>query len=243
MSDDKKRRLDPFTTPVVRASHINVFSPYVNKETGKRSFSLCLMFPKATSQEYLRDNFFKPAYQLAVLQLGQAEADRLYQLGKLGMPVKDGDASKSVEHHGHFLVWCTSNINEKRTLEQARPRVIGRDLKPISPDMLFSGCYVSAGVNLYFYDRQTIGVNVGLGAVQFDHPGERMSGMDFPVETMFKALEPLSVAVVTPIPGFTGGSPAFTPPAATAAPAAGTSLFPPTGGLPAPAVKPQVNLF
>lgn len=145
-------------TPVFRASFVNVFTPRLNKLSGKEEYSIKMIFPKDA-------NFtdMKAIVQEAIQEKWGSNPPK-----NLKLPFKDGNAGDIEKYpEDKDKIICTA-----KTMV-APPGVVNRQCQQImDPKEVYSGCYMMATVTAYAYDNIAKGVAFGLQNLMKYEDGE-----------------------------------------------------------------------
>ena len=93
----------------------------------------------------------------------------------------DGDELENEQYHDHMVVSCSS---------KRRPVVVDENNEPVDAedDLIYSGCYVDATVNVWILNHKKFGKRVCamLRAVRFVKDGDSLSGSQIDAETEFE---------------------------------------------------------
>jgi hypothetical protein len=192
MAKNKNCSRDAITTPPMRISYPQIFTPRAFEDGGTPRFSVILMVDK-TDKEHMA--FVKQLYQdLDAVRKehwpDEAKRPRNALMGETKSPIKDGDktvdtngiplSEKNPEYAGHYIITASAT---------RKPAVVNRNLhEVIDPNVVYGGCRCKVNVNAYSFDvRANRGATVGLNGVQFWDGGEPFGGGRPPVEDMFDA--------------------------------------------------------
>ena len=179
----KTARTDYITTPEFRVSFAHIFAPHVNPKSGKPSYGVVALFPKATTNMQALSNIVS---QCASLQWG----DRATAF-QWNNPIHDGDTAIYVSGDKKGQLKCIANpeIRGHWTIDMSSLNPVGvvdSNVQPIFEQARFySGCYAVARVNAYAYENEQYGINVGLGALQKTRDGEPLSSGSLNAEKEF----------------------------------------------------------
>lgn len=181
----------PRTTPVVRISFPQVFTPKTFMAGQVARYSVTLMFKKSDKEHmtFLNQLHKDAAECLAEKWPDEKTRPRIPMVGADKSPIKDGDTAvdnqgvpireKYPEQEGHYIV---------RASTTSKPRVVDRNRVDIQDtNEIFGGCYVKANINAYTFDQpQNKGVTIGLNGIQKWADGESFGGGRPPVDEMFE---------------------------------------------------------
>lgn len=145
-------------TPVFRASFVNIFTPRLNKLSGKEEYSVKMIFPKDADFTDMKD----------IVQEAIREKWGTNPPKNLKLPFKDGNAGDTERYpEDKDKIICTA-----KTMI-APPGVVNRQCQPImDPKEVYSGCYMIATVTAYAYDNIAKGVAFGLQNLMKYEDGE-----------------------------------------------------------------------
>ena len=196
MSDDREAfRLNPKIWPDMKArcSHPHLFKAQAMKingaESGKKSFSIELLFDKTTTK---LARLLGPLQAAARAKWGE---DKEAWPQPLRYAVSDGDVPKmnkkkkikevKPEHKGMWVVKASSS-------EEYPPKVVDRDPKVsvVDAKRIYPGCYVRVAVMAFAYEfsEQSTGVKYILDVVQFHSDGPAL-GNSVNVSEVFGVVE------------------------------------------------------
>lgn len=168
-SEDRK-------TPLARLAFANGLFKLRENDTGRKSWTCVLLFPKSVDISALQ--------QMAVAAAVEEWGDKAKQMIKDGLiknPFLDGDgkqgkSKKTGEPHpgfpGHTFLRCTSG-------EDFRPKLVDQKVLPItSADELYSGCWVYAVVNAFTWENKENGkgITFGVSMIQKVRDDESLGG-------------------------------------------------------------------
>jgi hypothetical protein len=97
--------------------------------------------------------------------------------------LRDGDDSEREEYKNKYTLIARS---------ENRFPIVGKDGKtPVEEDegVFYGGCYVSAYVSLYLYDKLSTGISANLLAIQFKKNGTPLGVAPFNIEGAFEPVE------------------------------------------------------
>lgn len=165
----------------VRFSHLHVFAPHTNTESGKQEYSVQLWIPKENTEDVAA---CEAAIKEQVELYKKAEGD----LGKdFHYPLKDGDKltdkkgrSKTVP--GHWVISAKTAAFEKDGSPVEPPGVVGTErdangrLKPITSKQVKSGDWGAVSINFKYFPKGDGGVGVYLNSLQKRKDGEPLGG-------------------------------------------------------------------
>jgi hypothetical protein len=163
-------------TKEARLAFSNGLFEIQTSDTGRKSWTCTLLFPKTSDISELHD--------LALEAAKEEWGDKAVQMIKDGIvksPFLDGDgkqgkSKKTGEPHagfpGHTFIRCTSG-------EDYRPKLVNQKVLPITgKDQLGSGDYVYAVVNAFTWENKENGkgITFGISMVQKTRDGESLGG-------------------------------------------------------------------
>lgn len=158
-------------TPKGRAAFVSVFEPRVNKKDGKKRYEMVLIFDKA-AQEY-------DEYKDLVKRIEAAVKEKWPK----GPPKKNFnatllDADHFVNDEGErYNGFDDDDLIAIRIWSKFPPNVVDRDPNvDLGPGDFKSGDYCRVSYDVYAYDNESKGVNVGLGNIQKIKNGEALGG-------------------------------------------------------------------
>ncbi len=164
-------------TTEARASYVHVFSPSEVKDkkgkaTGKKQYSIELLFPKKTTK---LSEILKPLKAAATFEFGED-----MDWDSLKKPISDGDKAPKKgkearpETAGCWIVRASSSA------EFAAPHVVDLDpeVKLENDTQFYSGAYCRAQLKAFAYDfgEGSAGVKFILDGVQKTKDGDRLGG-------------------------------------------------------------------
>lgn len=156
------------TTGVARASFAHLYQAVTPQGGGDPKYSVSLLIPKS-------DVTTIQALTAEIEQVRQANAQQFGNMaGNLKVPLYDGDGvMPSGAPWGEECRGCMV----LRANSREQPAIVDLNLQPIlSPNAVYSGCYVRASVNFYAYNQPTNrGIGCGLNAVQKVEDGEPLA--------------------------------------------------------------------
>lgn len=151
-----------------------LFKPQKNDQ-GVEKYGCTLLWPKTNVALTTK---MKQVCEQVALDSWKEKTAQLVQNQLVKLPLLDGDGPQGVskktgerrpEYVGHWFI---------RPQSVNKPTTVDRAVLPAGPDVIYSGCYVNAVVNVYAYDhpKSGLGLSVGLSMVQFARDGERVGG-------------------------------------------------------------------
>jgi len=151
----------------VRFSYAHVFEPSAINDKSEKKFSVCLLIPKKDKDGIAKiEQAIEAAIEKGLVSLFGGKRPK-----NLKLPFRDGDEEREgkPEYAGMMFINATS---------KSRPSVFDESVERIiDPEEFYSGCYGSASVNFYAYDKAgSKGIACGLNGVQKLKEGERLSG-------------------------------------------------------------------
>lgn len=165
----------------VRFSHLHVFKPHLNTESGKEEYSVQLWIPKENKADYAA---LTSAYE-------EQKAQYLKHEGKTGPefhnPIKDGDKITDKKGNPKPVPGCwvvgakTAAFDNDGELVNP-PEVAGTErdekgaLKLLTASQVKSGDWGRASINLKFFVKGKGGVGVYLNSLQKVRDGEALGG-------------------------------------------------------------------
>lgn len=180
-------RLGTTKGKLVRFSHLHVFKPHRNQESGKDEYSTQIWIPKENVED-------KAALDAAYAEQLAAYKKKDGEPGpKFHHPIKDGDTLKDRKGKPKLVPGCwvisakTAAYEEDGTLREPPGAVgveRGADGKPLPlrADQIKSGDWGRASINLNFFIKGDGGIGVYLNGVQKvragDPLGSRRSASD-----------------------------------------------------------------
>lgn len=163
MADEAKRLL----TPPALLCFPHVFKPQIDAKhpEKKPKYNCSLVFDKAAQQT---PEFAALRSEIKRLALGAFGKD-----GKLPAsvrnPLRDG-SEKGYKGYGPGTLFCSVSTT-------VAPQVVGQNLRPITEEDLYPGCYVVASVQPFTYNTDgNKGVSLGLRNIKKVAEGERLGG-------------------------------------------------------------------
>lgn len=176
MATTQKVNPAKIVTGLVRLSYINAFAPRKDEETGRESYSVCILIPKSDTASVAK-------IQAAIDHVkNNPESQSTWGtkwLASYKNPLRDGDTERdteaSPEYKGHWFINCNSS---------QKPGVVDANVQPIlDQSELYSGCYGKVSVLFYPYKQKGgIGIAAGLNNIQKIKDGERLGGRSNPEE-------------------------------------------------------------
>lgn len=211
------------TTGVVRASFVHVYQPASSLGGGDPKYQISLLIPK-------NDLGTLNSLTAEIEQVKQSNAQQFGgQTAGLKIPLYDGDGvmpnggAWGEECRGHMVLRASS---------KDQPTIVDTNVQPLlSPNAVYSGCYVRASVNFYAYNQpMNKGIGCGLNAVQKIADGEPLANRVSPEEAFGGAN-----AYTGAGQGQTFQPGQYQPPASNPQPGGYTQPPAPTGGYAQPA--------
>lgn len=165
----------------VRFSHLHVFKPHLNTESGKEEYSVQVWIPKEN----------KADYEAVLAAFEEQKALYVKHEGKPGSefhnPIKDGDKITDKKGNakpvpGMWVVGAKTAAYEQDGTAVEPPQVAGveRDergqLKLLSSSQVKSGDWGRVSVNFKFFGKGRGGVGVYLNSLQKVRDGEALGG-------------------------------------------------------------------
>lgn len=163
------------TTGVVRASFVHVYQPTTPPGGGDPRYQITLLIPKSDLETL-------NSLTAEIEQVKQSNAQQLGgQTAGLRIPLYDGDGVMpnggpwGEECRGHMVLRASS---------KDQPTIVDTNVQPLlSPNAVYSGCYVRASVNFFAYNQpMNRGIGCGLNAVQKIADGEPLANRVSPEE-------------------------------------------------------------
>lgn len=163
------------TTGVARASFAHVYQPAAPQGGGEPKYQITLLIPKSDMS----------TLNLLTAEIEQVKQSNAQQFGGqtagLKIPLYDGDGvmpnggAWGEECRGHMVLRASS---------KDQPAIVDTNVQPLlSPNAVYSGCYVRASVNFYAYNQpMNKGIGCGLNAVQKIADGEPLANRVSPEE-------------------------------------------------------------
>jgi len=170
------------TTPIFRASYSHVWEAQAPQDSGKKKYSITMLFPKDTDLSKIKKAILNA--KLAAFGPKEEWPDELESPVSWGNDHIDKDTKKIKEgYKDHWVIKASSNENQK-------PQVVDKDREPIIDQNEFqSGDYARAHVlatNWAFGNKE--GIMFILDHVQKVKDGKRFGGKKSP-EQVFGALD------------------------------------------------------
>lgn len=181
----------PKTSPVLRISYPQVFTPkafqagqipryglviMVDKKSKEQTDFMKLLYKDAT--EVLVEKWPNPEMRPRIPLTGHDKSlfkDGDTALNNQGIPIKE----KSPEYVGHYLIRANS-LQKPTLVDKSRQEIM-------NTDKIYAGCYCKVNVNVYAFDQPlNKGVTIGLNGVQFWADGEPLGGGKPSVDEMFE---------------------------------------------------------
>jgi hypothetical protein len=161
-------------TPKFRVSFPNVFTPALNKLSGKEEYSIVALFGKGQDLTDLK----KLAEKTLVEALG---ADKSKWPKNLKSPFRD---QEDMAKDGVLPAGAEAGAMFIRLKSKQKPGVVDANVEPIiNAKDFYAGCYARASVNCYYYDHvANKGVAFGLNNIQKLSDGELLGGHRRPEE-------------------------------------------------------------
>lgn len=180
------------TSPPVRVSYPQIFTPKTFQAGQTPRFSIVLMIDKTNKEQM---DFMKGLYKDATEVLNEKWPDpntrpRIPLTGHDSSLFKDGDIAcnkqgiplkeKNPEYAGHYII---------RAGTTTKPVVVNRSRAPISDaNEVYGGCWCNVNINTYsFNQQQNKGVTIGLNGVQKWKDDESFGSGRPAVDEMFDA--------------------------------------------------------
>ena len=128
-------------TGSVKLNYVNVKEPRVNGLSLERKYSLTILIQKESST-------MEKVY--AAIDNATKNGLELWggQVPTLITCLKDGDTTNKEEYKNHFYV---------NTASKYKPQVVDKDLKVLSPDELYNGCFARVSIKFYPYNHNESG--------------------------------------------------------------------------------------
>jgi len=159
-------------TGKVRFSYAHVFEPNAINEGDKEKYSVSLIIPKDDKKTLAAIE----AGIKAAIEEGKASKFDGKIPKNLKMPLRDGDIDREDDESYESAMFVNANSDRK-------PGVVGLEkddfgnLKGLTPDDFYSGCYGRASINFYAYNYNgTKGIACGLNNLQKTEDGDRLAG-------------------------------------------------------------------
>lgn len=163
------------TTGAVRASFVHIYQAVTPPGGGDPRYQITLLIPKSDINTI-------QALNAEIEQVKQANAQQFGgQTSGLRVPLYDGDGvMPSGAPWGEECRGCLV----LRAASKEQPAIVDLNVQPLlSPNAVYSGCYVRASVNFYTYNQpMNKGVGCGLNAVQKIADGEPLANRISPEE-------------------------------------------------------------
>lgn len=126
-------------TGSVRLNYVNVKEARANLLSSEPKFSLAILIPKESeTMDKVSEAIYNATKNGLDIWNGQVPENLITCL-------KDGDATGKKEYEGHFYINATSKY---------RPQIVDKDLKLLSPDELYNGCFGRVSINFYPYNHR-----------------------------------------------------------------------------------------
>lgn len=178
------------TSPPVRVSYPQVFTPKTFRAGQTARFSIVIMVAKSDSDQV---NWMKQLYkdaQEALLEKwpNEVERPRIPLTGHDSSLFKDGDSAinkqgiplveKNPEYAGHYIL---------RASTTQKPFVVDRRRTPITDqNEVYGGCFCLVNVNIYTFEQpENKGVTLGLNGLQKWEDGDAFGGGRPAIDEMF----------------------------------------------------------
>ena len=161
-----------FKTSLARLAFAkNLFEARAAQDGGTERFGATLLFPKSdplTEMKTIAEKVARSAWG--------DKLDQMLKNGTLKSPFLDGDgpqavSKKSGERHngfaGHTFI---------RAVAQSKPRVYDRNVNVAGIDVVYSGCWGYAVLNLFawFHPQSGAGMSFGISMFQMARDGEKL---------------------------------------------------------------------
>lgn len=169
-----------FTTAEGRVSYPSVFTPSINKLSGKSSYEITLLFPKTSPH----------AQELKAIVVAAAKekfGDAIP--AKFKNPLKDGD--QAVESDGVTpkkgyagMLYAKFSVDSTKL----KPIVVDENVQPIlEQSKFYGGCFARANAAAFGYDKAgNKGVSFSLNSIQKVRDGEPFGTVTPDVSSVFK---------------------------------------------------------
>lgn len=157
-------------TPEFIASYTHIFKPQKNDD-GMERWSIRMIFPEETNLAGLK----QLAFNAAINEYGEEEANRLIKNGLIYWPFRDGNKLKTPDPNCKDRIFVGAGTVTRRPEVVA---VIDGQLVPLSSvNEFYAGCICMATVNFYCFKKKgNEGVTCGLDNVMKIRDGERIGG-------------------------------------------------------------------
>ncbi len=158
------------TTGLVRLSYAQLWTPKAMADGQDAKYSVSLIIPKKDKATIkLIEDAIKEA-----IEKGHAEkwgGKPVEKQKNFKYPLHDGDEEREGD-----AAYANSYFITARSSTQ--PKIVDRNIQAIlDQDEVYSGCYGRASINFYpFNTSGSVGVGVGLNAIQKIKDGERLGG-------------------------------------------------------------------
>lgn len=153
-----------------RLSYANIFEPKAF-EGQEPKYSVSLIISKDDKETI---ELIEKAIENAT-----NEGKEKYWSGKtpknLKYPLRDGDEEREDEAYENSYFINANSKNAPQIVGKERDRATGKAIA-LGEDDVYSGCYANVSVNFYAYNNVSKGIAAGLGNIQKEADGERLSG-------------------------------------------------------------------
>lgn len=175
--------MSKITTGKVRLSYANVWTP---KETegGDLKYTACLIIPKADTATIEKIE--------AIVEDLKKEALTHYK-GKLpkdfNFPLRDGDERDDADSNFADSYYLNCSTKQKPTIVSLEKDEDGKFKRITDESAVYSGCYVRASINFFFYTKGKGGISVGLNNIQKLADGDKLAGASKPEDDFSEEFE------------------------------------------------------
>lgn len=97
--------------------------------------------------------------------------------------LRDGDLTDKEEYQGAFTLKSSTGRKFPIVNRDAKTRVVEED------NLLYGGCYVSAYIDLRYYNNKSIGIAANLKSLQYRGPGEAFGGNEHDITDAYEPVE------------------------------------------------------
>lgn len=161
------------TTGVVRASFVHVYQAVAPLGGGDPKYNITLLIPKSDTN----------TINAVSAEIGRVKQENTQLFGgqAVKIPLYDGDGlMPSGARWGEECRGCMV----LRASSKEQPALVDENVQPLlTPNAVYSGCYVRASVNLYAYNQpMNKGIGCGINAIQKIADGEPLANRISPEE-------------------------------------------------------------
>ena len=133
-------------TGAVKLNYVNIKEPKAINLSTEPKYGTTILIPKESNT---MDKIYEAIYNTTKngLHIWNGKVPE-----NLITCLKDGDETQREEYKGHVYINATSKY---------RPQIVDKDLKILSPDELYNGCFARVSINFYPYNHKESG-NCGI---------------------------------------------------------------------------------